>query len=55
MKKATTDMRYTIFYPFELHRSVKMLAAYRGETMNKTMVDLIEQGIEQARSENISL
>ena len=55
MKKATTDIRFTVFCPFALHRSVKMLAAYRGQSMNKTMVDLLEQGLEQARSENISL
>lgn len=55
MKEASTDIRSTVFCPFELHRSVKMLAAYRGQSMNKTIVDLLEQGIKQARSENISL
>ena len=55
MKKTTTDTRCTVLCPFGLHRSVKMLAAYRGQSMNKTIVDILEQGIKQARSENISL
>lgn len=55
MKKATTNIRFAVLLTFELRRSLKMLAAYRGQSMNETMVDLLEQGIEQARSENISL
>lgn len=55
MKKTTTDTRCTVLCPLGLHRSVKMLAAYRGQSMNKTIIDLLEQGLEQTRSENISL
>lgn len=55
MKKATTNIRFAVLLTFELRRSLKMLAAYRGQSMNETMVDLLEQGIERARSENISL
>lgn len=55
MKKATTNARFAVVLTFELRRSLKMLAAYRGQSMNETMIDLLEQGIEQARSENISL
>lgn len=55
MKKATTNIRFAVLLTFELRRSLKMLAAYRGQSMNETMVDLLEQGIKQARSENIFL
>ena len=44
MKKTTTDTRCTVLCPLGLHRSVKMLAAYRGQSMNKTIIDLLEQG-----------
>ena len=55
MKKATTNIRFAVLLTVELRRSLKMLAAYRGQSMNETIIDFLEQGIEQARSENISL
>lgn len=51
MNKTTTDVSYTIRFPSELHRSLRILAAYKGRSMNKVILDVLSREVEQARSE----
>lgn len=51
MNKTTTDVSYTIRFPTELHRSLRILAAYKGLSMNKVILSVLSQEVEQARSE----
>ena len=52
MKKMTNQLRevsYTIRFPPELHRSLKILAAYKDESINKLILDTLTREVEQAR------
>ena len=49
--KEQTDVSYTIRLPAELHRSLRILAAYKGLSINKVILSVLSREVEQARSE----
>lgn len=50
-----TEVSYTIRMPSDLHRSLRILAAYRDMSINKQILNLIREEVEQARAQIPSL
>ncbi|MBQ7544883.1 MAG: toxin-antitoxin system HicB family antitoxin [Synergistaceae bacterium] len=47
----TGEISYTIRFPPELHRSLRILAAYKDTSINKLIQDILSQAVEQARAQ----
>ena len=50
-KGKTGEVSYTIRFPPELHRSLRILAAYKDTSINKLIQDILSQAVEQARAQ----
>jgi len=49
MATLNDDVPFSIRFPPELHRSLRILAAYRGVSTNKLIRDVLNREVESAR------
>ena len=49
MAKQFGEVSYSMRFPPELHRSLRILAAYREVSINKLIIDTLSREIESAR------
>lgn len=45
------EVSYTIRFPPELHHSLRILAAYKDTSINKLILEILSQEVEQARAQ----